>query len=110
VTNLTKDELNAELETEPIVDIAIGYPAPKTETDADRVWSQEHPDQVRYSLKLAPGESYTIDWTPILSRRDLYYVAICSSSDSNRLVGSDRQCAPRVLIYYGVEKPEEPMP
>jgi hypothetical protein len=107
VMNLSKKDLKVELETEPIIDIVVFS---RTEADAEKVWSQEHPDQVRHTLTLAPNESYVVEWSLTLSQRDRYDISICSNRDSSGLISGNRTYYPDIRIYYGVEKPEEPMP
>jgi hypothetical protein len=41
-----------------------------------RDWSQEHPDQVKYTLTLAPAESYEVEWSLTPSERDVYIIVV----------------------------------
>ncbi len=108
LTNLSTEELAAKLDLYPIINIVVGTKNP-SETTAERVWSQEHPDEALYELALAPGESYVIEWSFTLSRRDRYFADVCTSGHSAGLTGWDRKCF-GVTIYYGIKVPQYSMP
>jgi hypothetical protein len=40
----------------PVIEIQMGSSAER------RLWSQEHPDEVKYLVTLKPGESYVVEW------------------------------------------------
>ena len=108
LTNQSTEKLAAKLDFYPIINIVVGTKNP-SETTAERVWSQEHPDEALYELALAPGESYVIEWSFTLSRRDRYSADVCTSGHSTGLTKGSRDCY-GVTIYYGIEVPQHPMP
>jgi hypothetical protein len=46
----------------PVVDIRV-FSIKQPDGRAEKhIWSQEHPDEVKYNITLKPGESYTVTW------------------------------------------------
>lgn len=70
--------------TESIVDIFIQR-GPRFDPIEKLVWSRENPDSVLYTLTLAPGESYQVEWTQVLSTSDSYGIFVDWLDDTGYL-------------------------
>lgn len=90
LTNVTDQVITLQSKTgvDPVLDLHIQR-GPDQNPIEKRVWSDEHPDDVRYTLTLEPGESYEVEWTQVLSTSDVYSVgAVWIDSASAQRKGS----------------------
>jgi hypothetical protein len=60
---------------EPVLDIIVQR-GPLMDPDERWVWSEAHPDDVRYTLILKPGESYQVEWSLVPTMRRGYVVLL----------------------------------
>jgi hypothetical protein len=77
LTNISSQAifLQSQSGKEPILNVIFQrgpYDAPIERHD----WSQEHPDQVKYTLQLAPTESHEIEWTLMPVARSVYIIVV----------------------------------
>ncbi|HEY4689170.1 MAG TPA: hypothetical protein VIK33_07640 [Anaerolineae bacterium] len=70
VVNLTSTSGN-----DPVMDIIIRTTA-VYEPEERLIWSHDHPDDIVYTLELAPGESYELEWSQVPSQRRGYAVEV----------------------------------
>ncbi len=76
LTNISTDTITfrGKSGADPILDINIRTPGGGG--PEERVWSKENSDRVKYSVTLAPQESYIITWTLPLSFRTTYIIDV----------------------------------
>jgi hypothetical protein len=83
----------------PVVDIHV-FSAKRADNQAEEYqWSQEHPDEAKYSITLKPGESYVIKWEFAPRLKDHYYAFVeyaLAQGESNIL---------NLSFSYGVQPP-----
>ena len=60
---------------EPVLDIVVQR-GPLMDPDEQWVWSEAHPDDVRYTLILKPGQSYQVEWSLVPTMRRGYVVML----------------------------------
>ena len=86
LTNISSEvvHLRSKSGSDPVMDIII-----ETSTSAEPMeeltWSQAHPDDVLYILELAPGKSYELQWSQVLSQRRSYRVKVLWVDHANYL-------------------------
>ena len=63
------------------------------------IWSQEHPDEVKHSITLKPGESYVVTWDFIPRLQEHYYASAIYTLDQVESQILD------LTFSYGVQPP-----
>lgn len=67
--------LQSQSGKEPVLDIVFQR-GPYNTPIEQQIWSQEYPDQVKYILTLAPGESYEVEWTLTPLQQSVYRIDV----------------------------------
>lgn len=77
LTNISSQAifLQSQSGKEPILNV-IFQRGPYDAPIERHAWSQEHRDQVKYTLQLAPTESYEIEWTLMPVARSVYIIVV----------------------------------
>jgi len=77
LTNISGQVVNliSKSGSDPVMDIIIRTTA-VYEPEERLVWSHDHPDDVLYTLELAPGEAYELEWSQVPSQRRGYAVEV----------------------------------
>jgi len=77
LTNISGQAVNLTSTSgrDPVMDIIIET-STSMEPMEKLIWSQNNPDDVLYTLGLAPGEAYELQWSQVLSQRRSYRVKV----------------------------------